>query len=174
MPEGRGEREILQFTEHNQQDATFHNVFISVRHSTSLRRVFRPLTTSSRMFLQRLQTLRKSQKNQLFCKEFTNSLLRQIAQLFLVSVQIYLIHIGKTFFSLRYKLVLSFHLSVCRFSSHIPINLLTPNDLYMSRTAPLTSKLRILYMYSTNVGTEYFKHALYSPFFFLFKMQFVS
>ena len=44
----------------------------------------------------------------------------------------------------------------------------------MSRTAPLTSKRCILYIYSTNVGTEYFKHALYSPFFFLFKMQFGS
>ena len=43
----------------------------------------------------------------------------------------------------------------------------------MSRTAPLTSKSCILYIYATNVGTEYFKHALYSPF-FLFKMQFVS
>ena len=52
-------------------------------------------------------------------------------------------------------------------------NSLTPNDLYMSRTATLTSKPFILYIYSTNVGTEYFKHALYSPF-FLFKMQFVS
>ena len=47
------------------------------------------------------------------------------------------------------------------------INPLTPNDLYMGRTAPLTSKFCILYIYSTNVGTEYFKHALYSPFFFL-------
>ena len=46
-------------------------------------------------------------------------------------------------------------------------NPLTPNDLYMSRTAPLTSKLCILYIYSTNVGTEYFKHALCSPFFSL-------
>ena len=43
-------------------------------------------------------------------------------------------------------------------------NPLTPNDPYMSRTAPLTSKRCILYIYSTNVGTEYFKHALYSPF----------
>ena len=42
-----------------------------------------------------------------------------------------------------------------------------PNDPYMSRTAPLTSKRSILYIYSTNVGTEYFKHALYSPFFSL-------
>ena len=54
------------------------------------------------------------------------------------------------------------------------INRLTPNDPYMGRTAPLTSKRCILYIYSTNVGTEYFKHALYSPFFFLFKVQFVS
>jgi len=43
-------------------------------------------------------------------------------------------------------------------------NRLTPNDLHMSRTAPLTSKHSFLYIYSTNVGTEYFKHALYSPF----------
>jgi len=58
-------------------------------------------------------------------------------------------------------------------STKIIINPLTPNDLHMSRTAPLTSKRCILYIYSTNTGTEYFKHALYSPF-FLFKMQFVS
>jgi hypothetical protein len=44
------------------------------------------------------------------------------------------------------------------------INRLTTNDPYMGRTAPLTSKLCILYVYSTNIGTEYFKHALYSPF----------
>ena len=63
----------------------------------------------------------------------------------------------------------------CRNLIHVvAINLLTPNDLYMSRTAPLTSKRCILYIYSTNVSTEYFKHALYSPFFFLFKMQCVS
>ena len=37
----------------------------------------------------------------------------------------------------------------------------------MGRTAPLTSKRCILYIYSTNVATEYFKHALYSPFFSL-------
>jgi len=43
---------------------------------------------------------------------------------------------------------------------------LTPNDPYMVRTAPLTSKRCILYTYSTNIGTEYFKRALYSPFFF--------
>ena len=42
---------------------------------------------------------------------------------------------------------------------------MTPKDFYVSRTAPLTSKRCILCIYSTNVGTEYFKHALYSPFF---------
>jgi hypothetical protein len=37
----------------------------------------------------------------------------------------------------------------------------------MDRTAPLTSKRCTLYIYSTNICTEYFKHALYSPFFSL-------
>ena len=31
-----------------------------------------------------------------------------------------------------------------------------PNDPYRGRTAPLTSKRCILYIYSTNIGTEYF------------------
>ena len=53
------------------------------------------------------------------------------------------------------------------------LNHLTPNDHYSGRTAPLTSKSCILYIYSTNKGTEYFKHGIYSPF-FPFKMQFVS
>ena len=44
-------------------------------------------------------------------------------------------------------------------------NPLTPNDHYRGRTAPLTSKRCILYIYSTNIGTEYFKHDINSPFF---------
>ena len=47
------------------------------------------------------------------------------------------------------------------------INPLTPNDHYSGRTAPLTSKRCILYVYSTNTGAEYFKHGIYSPFFSL-------
>jgi len=47
------------------------------------------------------------------------------------------------------------------------INPLTPNDYYNGRTAPLTSKRCILYIYSTNTGTEYFKHGAHSPFFSL-------
>ena len=46
------------------------------------------------------------------------------------------------------------------------VNLMTPNDPYMGRTAPLTSKRCISYIYSTNIGTECFKHALYSALFF--------
>ena len=49
----------------------------------------------------------------------------------------------------------------------LKVNRLTPNDPYMGRTAPLTSKRCILYICSTNIGTENFKHALYSPFFSL-------
>ena len=44
---------------------------------------------------------------------------------------------------------------------------LTPNDPYSGRTTPLTSKYCILYIYSTNIGTEYFKHGIYSLFFSL-------
>ena len=32
------------------------------------------------------------------------------------------------------------------------------------RTAPLSSRCCILYIYSTNIRTEYFKHAAHSPF----------
>ena len=44
-------------------------------------------------------------------------------------------------------------------------NPLTPNDNFKGRTAPLTSKRCTLYIYSTNICTEYFKHGIYSPFF---------
>ena len=39
-----------------------------------------------------------------------------------------------------------------------------------------TANLQILHFiyYSTNIRTEYFKHAAHSPFFFLFKMSFIS
>jgi len=46
-------------------------------------------------------------------------------------------------------------------------NPLTPKDHYSGRTAPLTSKRCILYIYSTNIGTEYLKYVIYSPFFSL-------
>jgi len=55
------------------------------------------------------------------------------------------------------------HCTIC------DLNPLTPNDHYRGRTAPLTSKRCILYIYSTNIGTEYFKHGIYTPFFFFSK-----
>ena len=39
------------------------------------------------------------------------------------------------------------------------INHLTPNGHYMGCTAQLTSRCWILYIYSTNIRTEHFKHA---------------
>jgi len=59
------------------------------------------------------------------------------------------------------------YLSPTVLNIHWQINHLTPNDPYSGRTAPLTSKCCILYIYSTNIGTEYFKHGIYSPFFSL-------
>ena len=47
------------------------------------------------------------------------------------------------------------------------LNPFTPNDPYRGRTAQLSSKRCILYIYSTNIGIEYFKHGIYSPFFSL-------
>jgi hypothetical protein len=47
------------------------------------------------------------------------------------------------------------------------INPLTPKDHYSGRTAPLASKCCILYIYSANIGTEYFKRGINSPFFSL-------
>ena len=51
------------------------------------------------------------------------------------------------------------------FGSLKHINLLKPNDIYIyiyiyiCRTAALTSRSYILNIYSTNIHTEYFKHA---------------
>ena len=49
----------------------------------------------------------------------------------------------------------------------IKFNLLNPNDIYICRTAALTSRRYILNIYTTNKRTEYFKHAAKSPFFSL-------
>jgi hypothetical protein len=40
-----------------------------------------------------------------------------------------------------------------------------PNGHFSGRTAPLTSRRCILYIYSTNIHTKYFKHAAHYPFF---------
>ena len=38
---------------------------------------------------------------------------------------------------------------------------MTRKDPYRCSTAPITSKRFILYIYSTNIGTKYFKHDIY-------------
>ena len=58
--------------------------------------------------------------------------------------------------------------AVCLSTDEIPeylINPLNPKDAYIDRTAPLTSRRYILYIYSKTIRTEYFKHAAHSPFF---------
>ena len=52
--------------------------------------------------------------------------------------------------------------------SELGANALTLRRLttpYSGRTAPLTSKSFILYIYSSNIGTEYLKRCIYCPFF---------
>jgi hypothetical protein len=59
---------------------------------------------------------------------------------------------------------------ICKFSSLFTmkfINHLTPNGHFSGRTAPVTSRRSFLYIYSTDVRTEYFKHAAHSLFFSL-------
>jgi len=48
---------------------------------------------------------------------------------------------------------------LCHSLSSGLFNPLKPNDLKKRRTAQLTSRFCILYIYSTNIRTEYFKHA---------------
>jgi len=57
------------------------------------------------------------------------------------------------------------HISMHLHNLQEVFNLLTPNGDYSGRTAPLTSKFCILYVYSTNRGIQYFEHGIYSPIF---------
>jgi membrane-bound metal-dependent hydrolase YbcI (DUF457 family) len=45
------------------------------------------------------------------------------------------------------------------------LNHLTPNGHNSGRTAPLTYRCSIFFIYSANIRSEYFKHAAHSPFF---------
>ena len=44
-------------------------------------------------------------------------------------------------------------------NEEVLLNLLKPNDIYICRNTALTSRRYILNIYSTNIHTEYFKHA---------------
>jgi hypothetical protein len=50
-------------------------------------------------------------------------------------------------------------LSTLAINYEMSVNRLAPSDPYMGRTAPLPSRRCILNTYSTNIRTEYFKHA---------------
>jgi len=65
----------------------------------------------------------------------------------------------------RNKFLVNFWNSTILLCTPCIFNLLTPNDHYSGRTAPLISKCCILYIYSTNISTKYFKHGIYSAFF---------
>jgi len=56
----------------------------------------------------------------------------------------------------------------------VDLTLVTPNDPYRGRTAPLTSKRCILYIYSTNIQVPNILNMVHTLRFFLFKMKFVS
>jgi len=63
------------------------------------------------------------------------------------------------------SILLSFNSVMCRLLCTINGGVfkpLKPNDDYSDRTAPLTSERCILYIYSTHIGTEYFKHCINS------------
>ena len=61
-------------------------------------------------------------------------------------------------YRLMQELNLNESLASCNSRSFM-LNLLKPNDIYICRTAALTSRRYISYIYSTNIHTEYFKHA---------------
>ena len=61
----------------------------------------------------------------------------------------------------KYLIIMSYELC------YTLLNPLAPNDVYISRTAQLTSRRYILNIYSTNILNKYFKHAAHSPFFSL-------
>ena len=61
----------------------------------------------------------------------------------------------------------NFHPQTRTYVQQNRVNPLASNDIYtLCRIAQLTSRCRILNIYSTNTLTEYFKHAAHSPFFF--------
>ena len=55
--------------------------------------------------------------------------------------------------------VVKFYVNHPEVVNNTGINLLNPNDIYICRTAALTSRRCILNIYSTNIHTEYFKQA---------------
>jgi len=64
-------------------------------------------------------------------------------------------------------------MDICEFVG-VLLNLLTPNDNYSGRTAPLTSKRCIIYIFIQQIQVLNILNMVHTLRFFLFKMQFVS
>jgi hypothetical protein len=60
-----------------------------------------------------------------------------------------------------------FYVLIMAMTMMIRFNPSAPNDIYICRTTQLTSRRCILNIYSTNILTDYFKHAVQSQFFYL-------
>jgi hypothetical protein len=81
------------------------------------------------------------------------------------------------FIEFTQDLATSLHAETAKFSLKLSILLLQgpdPRVLYTGRAYRYPPYVAFyIYLFSTNISTEYFKHAAHSPF-FLFKMQFIS
>ena len=79
-------------------------------------------------------------------------------------------HVGAILNRNRIRKLVSTQNYVSIFSTKISLNMvfnpLAPNEVYICRTAQLTSRRCILNNHSTNIVTEYFKHGTHSPFIF--------
>ena len=71
------------------------------------------------------------------------------------------------FYNSHFNIIIRLKPHLPRSQLHSNINPMAPNDVYICRTAQLTSRRCILNIYSTNILTEYFKHAAHSQFFSL-------
>ena len=167
------------FADYNQQDATFHSIFISVRRCTCFRRDFLPSSGaqnciySVRYELDKCLTLyvqfwapddgRKTRLKHVERLREINKL-RKVASCWLKSANILAMHgpMNVKLISFIESQAISNDLKIIWLINH-----LTLNDPNRGRNASLTSKRYILYFYSTNIGTEYFKHGIYSPLFSL-------
>jgi hypothetical protein len=69
-------------------------------------------------------------------------------------------------FMTQYNYIFKYSVSWNTTCTQMYINHLTPNSHFSGRTAPLTYRCCIFF-YSTDIPTEYFKHAAHSPFFLL-------
>ena len=97
------------------------------------------------------------------CFWFSVYMLFLLLLLLLLSLSFINIQLHHTIQNFEQKFIGPFLLSEVKLHLFIQVfNRLMSDDQYRGRAAPLTSKRCILYIYSTNIGTEYFKTSIYS------------